>query len=144
SRQPGQHWLTALGVVMDAAAIALATFDTGPSRPPGRLVRRRTRRPPPPPPPRPLRHRPVRARGAAVAPVDPADPALQPAAGGRAGGRRRRSRQRRGPVPGRPPAPGTARAPYAAVRAGLGPVPPASRHLLPRAGRGHRAAAGAD
>jgi hypothetical protein len=62
----------------------------------------------------------------------------------RAGGRRRGSRRRRGLVPGRLPAPGTARAPRAAVRAGLGPVPPASRHLLPQAGRGHRAAAGAD
>jgi hypothetical protein len=43
SRQPGQHWLTALGVVMDAAAIALATFDTGPSGPAARLWRRSTR-----------------------------------------------------------------------------------------------------
>jgi hypothetical protein len=43
SRQPGQHWLTALGVVMDAAAIALSTFDNGAARPAARLWRRSTR-----------------------------------------------------------------------------------------------------
>ena len=43
SRQPGQHWLTALGVVMDAAAIALATFDSGAAGPAARLWRRSTR-----------------------------------------------------------------------------------------------------
>src|SRR4029450_10801570 len=39
----GRAWLTALGVVMDAAAIALATFDTGPSGPAARLWRRAPR-----------------------------------------------------------------------------------------------------
>ena len=43
SRQPGQHWLTALGVVMDAAAIALATVDAPKAGPAARLWRRATR-----------------------------------------------------------------------------------------------------
>ena len=43
SRQPGQHWLTALGVVMDAAAIALATVDAPKTGPAARLWRRATR-----------------------------------------------------------------------------------------------------
>jgi len=43
SRQPGQHWLTGLGVVMDAAAIALAMFDSNPAGPAARLWRRSTR-----------------------------------------------------------------------------------------------------
>jgi hypothetical protein len=43
SRQSGQHWLTGLGVVMDAAAIALATFDGSPAGPAARLWRRSTR-----------------------------------------------------------------------------------------------------
>ena len=43
SRQPGQHWLTALGVVMDAAAIALATVDAPKAGPAARLWRRSTR-----------------------------------------------------------------------------------------------------
>ena len=43
SRQPGQHWLTALGVVMDAAVIALATVDAPKAGPAARLWRRATR-----------------------------------------------------------------------------------------------------
>jgi hypothetical protein len=43
SRQPGQHWLTGLGVVMEAAAITLATFDGSPAGPAARLWRRSTR-----------------------------------------------------------------------------------------------------
>ncbi|HEV2871986.1 MAG TPA: potassium channel family protein, partial [Actinomycetota bacterium] len=43
SRQPGQHWLTALGVVMDAAAITLATVDAPKAGPAARLWRRSTR-----------------------------------------------------------------------------------------------------
>jgi Ion channel len=43
SRQPGQHWLTALAVVMDAAAMALSTFDSGTAGPAARLWRRSTR-----------------------------------------------------------------------------------------------------
>jgi hypothetical protein len=43
SRQPGQHWLTALGVVMDAAAMALATFDNSGAGPAARLWRRSTK-----------------------------------------------------------------------------------------------------
>jgi Ion channel len=43
SRQPGQHWLTALGVVMDAAAMALSTFDSGAAGPAARLWRRSSR-----------------------------------------------------------------------------------------------------
>jgi hypothetical protein len=43
SRQPGQHWLTALGVVMDAAAITLATVDAPKAGPVARLWRRSTR-----------------------------------------------------------------------------------------------------
>jgi hypothetical protein len=33
SRQPGQHWLSALAVVMDAAAICVATIDTSQAGP---------------------------------------------------------------------------------------------------------------
>jgi hypothetical protein len=43
SRQPGQHWLTALAVVMDAAAICVATIDTSQAGPAARLLRRGTR-----------------------------------------------------------------------------------------------------
>jgi Ion channel len=43
SRQPGQHWLTALGVVTDAAAISLAAIDGPRSGPAARLYRRATR-----------------------------------------------------------------------------------------------------
>ena len=43
SRQPGQHWLTALAVVMDAAAITLATVDAPKAGPAARLWRRSTR-----------------------------------------------------------------------------------------------------
>lgn len=43
SRQPGQHWLTALAVVLDAAAITLAMIDGSRSRPAARLWRRATR-----------------------------------------------------------------------------------------------------
>jgi Ion channel len=43
SRQPGQHWLTALAVVMDAAAIALTTVDAPKTGPAARLWRRSTR-----------------------------------------------------------------------------------------------------
>ena len=43
SRQPGQHWLTGLAVVLDAAALSLAIADPGPSRPAARLWRRATR-----------------------------------------------------------------------------------------------------
>jgi hypothetical protein len=43
SRQPGQHWLTALGVVMDAAAMALSAFDSGAAGPAARLWRRSSR-----------------------------------------------------------------------------------------------------
>src|SRR5512132_4507742 len=43
SRQPGQHWLTGLAVVMDAAALALAMFDNNPAGPAARLWRRSTR-----------------------------------------------------------------------------------------------------
>jgi hypothetical protein len=43
SRQPGQHWLTALGVVLDAAAMSLSTFENGTARPAARLWRRSTR-----------------------------------------------------------------------------------------------------
>jgi hypothetical protein len=43
SRQPGQHWLTALAVVLDAAAITLSVIDGSRSRPAARLWRRATR-----------------------------------------------------------------------------------------------------
>jgi hypothetical protein len=43
SRQPGQHWLTGLAVVMDAAALALAMFDNNPAGPAARLWRRSTK-----------------------------------------------------------------------------------------------------
>jgi hypothetical protein len=43
SRQPGQHWLTALGVVMDAAAITLSTIHGSGAGPAARLWRRATR-----------------------------------------------------------------------------------------------------
>jgi hypothetical protein len=43
SRQPGQHWLTGLRVVMEAAAITLAMFDSSPAGPAARLWRRSTR-----------------------------------------------------------------------------------------------------
>jgi Ion channel len=43
SRQPGQHWLTALGVVVDAAALSMALVDASPARPAARLWRRATR-----------------------------------------------------------------------------------------------------
>src|SRR4029450_11638852 len=43
SRQPGQHWLTALAVVMDAGAICVATIDTSQAGPAARLLRRGTR-----------------------------------------------------------------------------------------------------
>ena len=42
SRQPGQHWLTALAVVMDAAAICVATIDEARTGPAARLLRRGT------------------------------------------------------------------------------------------------------
>ena len=42
SRQPGQHWLTALGLVTDAAAICLATIRGARSGPALRLHRRAT------------------------------------------------------------------------------------------------------
>jgi Ion channel len=42
SRQPGQHWLTALGVVTDAAAIYLATVQGASAGPAARLYRRAT------------------------------------------------------------------------------------------------------
>jgi Ion channel len=43
SRQPGQHWLTALGVVTDAAAITVAAVEGASSGPAARLCRRTTR-----------------------------------------------------------------------------------------------------
>lgn len=43
SRQPGQHWLTALAVVTDAAAVSLAAFDGTQAGPASRLYRRATR-----------------------------------------------------------------------------------------------------
>jgi hypothetical protein len=43
SRQPGQHWLTALGVVLDAATICLAAVDGPGSGPAARLWRRASR-----------------------------------------------------------------------------------------------------
>jgi Ion channel len=43
SRQPGQHWLTALGVVSDAAAISLAAVQGDPAGSAMRLYRRATR-----------------------------------------------------------------------------------------------------
>jgi len=42
SRQPGQHWLTGLAVVMDAAAICVATIDGPRNGPAARLLRRGT------------------------------------------------------------------------------------------------------
>jgi hypothetical protein len=42
SRQPGQHWLTALAVVMDAAAICVTTIDGARAGPAARLLRRGT------------------------------------------------------------------------------------------------------
>jgi hypothetical protein len=42
SRQPGQHWLTALTVVIDAAAICVAAIDEAPTGPAARLLRRGT------------------------------------------------------------------------------------------------------
>ena len=42
SRQPGQHWLTGLAVVMDAAAICVATIDGRRNGPAARLLRRGT------------------------------------------------------------------------------------------------------
>jgi Ion channel len=43
SRQPGQHWLTALGVVTDAATITLSTIHGSGAGPAARLWRRATR-----------------------------------------------------------------------------------------------------
>src|SRR5512132_1694982 len=43
SRQPGQHWLTALVAVMDAAAICVATVEGSRAGPAARLLRRGTR-----------------------------------------------------------------------------------------------------
>jgi Ion channel len=43
SRQPGQNWLTALGVVLDAATITLAAVDAPGSGPAARLWRRASR-----------------------------------------------------------------------------------------------------
>jgi Ion channel len=43
SRQPGQHWLTGLAVVLDAAALSLAIADPSPAGPAARLWRRATR-----------------------------------------------------------------------------------------------------
>jgi hypothetical protein len=43
SRQPGQHWLTALGVVTDAAAISVAAVEGAGAGPAARLYRRATR-----------------------------------------------------------------------------------------------------
>jgi hypothetical protein len=43
SRQPGQHWLTGLAVVLDAAALNLAIADPNPAGPAARLWRRATR-----------------------------------------------------------------------------------------------------
>jgi Ion channel len=43
SRQPGQSWLTALGVVLDAASITLAALEGPGSGPPARLWRRASR-----------------------------------------------------------------------------------------------------
>jgi Ion channel len=43
SRQPGQHWLTALGVVLDAATICLAAVDGPRAGPAARLWRRASR-----------------------------------------------------------------------------------------------------
>jgi hypothetical protein len=43
SRQPGQHWLTGLGVVIDAAAISLAAIDGARAGPAARLWRRASR-----------------------------------------------------------------------------------------------------
>jgi hypothetical protein len=43
SRQPGQHWLTALAVVMDAAAICVAAVAGSRAGPAARLLRRGTR-----------------------------------------------------------------------------------------------------
>jgi hypothetical protein len=43
SRQPGQHWLTALGVVLDAATICLAAIDSPRVGPAARLWRRASR-----------------------------------------------------------------------------------------------------
>jgi hypothetical protein len=43
SRQPGQHWLTALAVVVEAAAIILAAVDGARSGPAARLWRRAVR-----------------------------------------------------------------------------------------------------
>jgi hypothetical protein len=42
SRQPGQHWLTALAVVMDAAAICVTTIVGAQAGPAARLLRRGT------------------------------------------------------------------------------------------------------
>jgi Ion channel len=42
SRQPGQHWLTALGVVTDVAAVSLAAIDGAPAGSALRLYRRAT------------------------------------------------------------------------------------------------------
>ena len=43
SRQPGQHWLTGLAVVVDAAALSVAIADPNPAGPAARLWRRATR-----------------------------------------------------------------------------------------------------
>jgi hypothetical protein len=43
SRQPGQHWLTGLAVVLEATAVALATIEGARSWPAARLWRRATR-----------------------------------------------------------------------------------------------------
>jgi hypothetical protein len=43
SRQPGQNWLTALGVVLDAATLCLATVDSPRVGPAARLWRRASR-----------------------------------------------------------------------------------------------------
>ena len=116
SRQPGQNWLTALGVVLDAATICLAAVDGPRAGPAARLWRRASRML------QSMRGMPGVQRRAAT----PGRPA-----------------GRRGAVPRGLPAPGRARGAAAPLRAGLGRLRPAARRLPPRAGRGHRAAAGA-
>jgi hypothetical protein len=80
SRQPGQHWLTALGVVTDAASICLAAIKGARAGPAMRLHRRATGLL------RTVRELPAVARTAA--------------------GPRRRAAPRRGRLPGHLPAPG--------------------------------------
>ncbi len=116
SRQPGQNWLTGLGVVLDAATISLAAVDSPRAGPAARLWRRASRML------QSLRGMPAVQRRAAT----PGRPA-----------------GRRGAVPRGLPAPGRARGAAAPLRAGLGRLRPAARRLPARAGRGHRAAAGA-